>query len=313
MIPVYPLVFTGFLVCIISFPSFGENVDCKAEVSDYDFGNIVTGQALSKQSVGGHVKFSCINRDSVPLYVSLCLNGPPPSSGSREENLLQEKGHSIFFRNRTTGQPWDIENAPIRVSRVINANTEITETIPVSAEMVIDSLSATAGRLGIRFTLQSPSFSWYVSPVPHGDSCPVSRHADPITFSVRANVPKRCDVSADSLDFGRIVDFSGEKVLSQSKINIKCTNETSYSISLRSLNAGSTPFMMKNSANNKLTYTLYKDAARNDIWAAGANMKYDRGTGKWQQHPVYGLVNVSSSANPASGDYTDTVVISLSY
>ncbi|EPL4527028.1 Csu type fimbrial protein [Enterobacter asburiae] len=313
MILFYPILFTGLLVCLISFPSFGENVNCKAEVSDYDFGNIVTGQSVSKQSVAGHVKFSCINRDSVPQYVSLCLNGPLPPSGSRAGNLSQEKGYSILFRNRTTGLPWGIENAPIRVTRVINANTEINETIPVSAEMVIDPLSATVGMLDTIFTLQSPSFSWYASPVPFGDNCPAYRDEHPISFSVRANVPKRCDVSADSLDFGRIVDFSGAEVLSQSKINIKCTNETNYSIALRSLNAGSTPFMMKNSANNKLTYTLYKDAARNDVWASGANMKYDRGTGKWQQHPVYGQVNVSSSATPASGDYTDTVVISLSY
>ncbi|BEU80968.1 hypothetical protein EAG21025_42810 (plasmid) [Enterobacter asburiae] len=309
---VCPLFLTGLFVNFISIPSYGGDVTCKAEVSNFDFGNIITGQTLSKQSVSGHVKLSCINRDSAPQYVNMCVNGPAPSWIVKGESS-QEKGYSILFRDRTTGLPWGIDNSPVRVSRVIHAYKEITETIPVSAEMIIDPFSVKTGLLDLIFTLKSPSFSWYASSIKYGDSCPAPRLAEEISFSVRANIPKRCDVTADSLDFGKIVVFSSTSILSQSMINIKCTNETNYSVSLRSLNAGNTEFIMKNSANNKLTYTLYKDAARTDVWAAGGNEKIDRGTGKWQKHSVYGLVNILPSDSPASGDYTDTVIISVGY
>ncbi|BBJ60975.1 hypothetical protein EATA6166_45290 (plasmid) [Enterobacter asburiae] len=312
MISFYSLRFFRLLIVIFSLPVYGGNITCKAEISDFDFGNIVTGQPLSKQSAYGYVKFSCTNRDIIPLYVGLCLNRTP-SSKDLTIDSLSDKDYSIIFRDRATGLPWSEGNPPIHISRIVNARTDMTEKIPISAEMHIDPITLSAGPVNLRFTLQSPSLSWYASSVPFSDSCTESLPADQISFNVRANITKRCDVIADSLDFGKIIDMSGSKIFSQSTINIKCTNETIYSVSLRSLNGSSTGFMMNNGTNNKIPYALFKDSAKKERWAEGLNAKIDRGTGKWQQHQLYGQVNLSPSDEPSSGDYADTVIISINY
>lgn len=304
--------FIGFLTIILALPAYGDDMVCKAEVSDFDFGNIVTGNTQLKHSANGQIKLSCSNRDTVPLYVSICLNGPQVP-GALNESPLTGMGYSILFRDRNTGLPWDGDNSPVRILRTLKPRTAMTETIPLSAEIIFDPLNTTSGLLDHRLTLQSPSLSWYASAVPYGDSCLAPRPSDPISFSIRANIPKRCDVTADNIDFGRIIDMSASSVFSQSSINIRCTNEVIYSVALRSLNGSGTPFIMENAANVKIPYTLHKDPARTDIWAEGINAKKDRGTGKWQQHTVYGQIKRSPLATLASGDYTDTVIISLHY
>jgi spore coat protein U-like protein len=94
-----------------------------------------------------------------------------------------------------------------------------------------------------------------------------------------------------------------------------CTNTTPYTVSL---DLGSNPNpvgrrRMSGPGGANITYWLYRDAARTQVWGAtvGTDTVAGTGNGSAQAITVYGRVPAQSS--PAPGSYSDVVTATVIY
>lgn len=106
-------------------------------------------------------------------------------------------------------------------------------------------------------------------------------------------------------------------ILSQSagtsgSMQLTCSAETLYSIGLdNGVNATGSQRQMSNGAGANITYNLYQDTALLLPWNNTTGIFNGVGTGLAVPFIVYGLVPVQST--PIAGNYTDTVVVTITW
>lgn len=135
------------------------------------------------------------------------------------------------------------------------------------------------------------------------------------SFTVTATVPSACNVSATMLNFGSKGSLS-TNTDATSSVSVQCTNTTPYNVGLNAgTGSGATVATRKMTgpASATLNYSLYTTAARTTVWGntVGTNTVAGTGTGAAQSLTVYGRVPVQST--PATGSYTDTIVVTVTY
>jgi len=137
-----------------------------------------------------------------------------------------------------------------------------------------------------------------------------------LNFTVSVIVSPSCSITAGSVNFGtaglltNTVDASGT-------ISVTCTSTTPYNILLGNGQNYQGGFEGKRGmALNGATilYNLWQDSARSSYWGStvGTDTVAGTGTGSAQPYTVYGRV-YGSQTTPATGTYTDTVVVTVSY
>jgi spore coat protein U-like protein len=132
-------------------------------------------------------------------------------------------------------------------------------------------------------------------------------------FTVQATVDDDCALSVtQNVDFGT-VGFLDSAVNGVGEIEVTCTNTTPYTVGL-TRQAGALPlgsWEMVNGAET-VTYGLYTDVNRTDLWgAAPSDHVSGTGHGNTQTLDVYG--RVPAQTTPPTGTYTDTVVVTVTY
>ncbi|CAI3102286.1 hypothetical protein MWMV17_MWMV17_00174 [Acinetobacter calcoaceticus] len=139
-------------------------------------------------------------------------------------------------------------------------------------------------------------------------------------------VPSLCQLNSTStVDFGNINDISTTKhdYTAQGAVNSTCNYGTPYSIYLGDGNnriAGGFR-RMTNGNNEFIPYQLYKDSNYSTVWDAtggvtnvgGAGGVSKTGTGSAQTTPVYGKILQSISIASTPGNYSDSVVVTVTY
>jgi spore coat protein U-like protein len=135
-------------------------------------------------------------------------------------------------------------------------------------------------------------------------------------FNVRMTVTAECRLNAlNDLNFGSAGLFTSN--LDQtSTLGVQCTNGTPYSIGLSAGANGSSVSdrRMKNAASNDtVSYQLFLDAGRTQIWGAtaGTDTLAGIGTGASQTVTIHGRVPVQAAV--ATGNYSDTVTVTVNY
>jgi spore coat protein U-like protein len=136
------------------------------------------------------------------------------------------------------------------------------------------------------------------------------------TFNVRITILAECLLrSATDLDFGS-TGVIGANIDQQSAISVQCTNSTPYNVALTAgTGSGATVAnrLMTGPASATVSYNLYRDAARTQVWGTttGTNTVAGTGNGAVQTIPVYG--RVPPQTTPAPGVYTDVITISVTF
>lgn len=136
------------------------------------------------------------------------------------------------------------------------------------------------------------------------------------SFTVKININAECRVvSSEEHNFeGRgIID---QNIDTQSAIKVQCTSGTPYSVGLGlGIGAGATlaARKMTGPGNATINYNLYRDAAFTEVWGTTAATDTLSGTGNGveQSIPVYGRVPAQSTS--ATGAYSDTVAVAVTY
>lgn len=134
-------------------------------------------------------------------------------------------------------------------------------------------------------------------------------------FGAGARVLNTCRITlASDLNFGSVGSLSAEKP-GTSTITVRCPAGTSWWLGLdNGANASGSTRRMAGPGGRFVTYELYKDSDHKERWG---NVGDDRakGAGAGEASPksltVYGLVPAQASA-PA-GNYSDTVIVTLTY
>jgi spore coat protein U-like protein len=133
------------------------------------------------------------------------------------------------------------------------------------------------------------------------------------TFKVTTTVQAVCVVSAADLNFGSYTSQSA--LLGQSGVIATCTPGSTYNIGLSAGSGGGTIAGGRQMVlgTNKLTYQLYRDSARTNIWGVttGTDTVQDVGTGLSKSHTVFGAIP-AAQAVPV-GNYQDIITVTVSY
>jgi spore coat protein U-like protein len=136
------------------------------------------------------------------------------------------------------------------------------------------------------------------------------------SFQVNLTIQGECKVqSASNVDFGLhgVIDSN---IDTTNAIGVQCTNSTPYTVAL-SAGAGTGATVgsrkMTSAANDTVTYTLYRDAGRSQIWGVTQNVDTQAATGNGavQTYTAYG--RVAAQSTPAMGAYSDLVSVTITY
>jgi spore coat protein U-like protein len=136
------------------------------------------------------------------------------------------------------------------------------------------------------------------------------------SFAATATVAPTCRLNATDLNFGT-AGFLLSPIDSTNTVSVTCTSGTPYQLGLNAgSGAGATVAarkMTKLPTANTVTYCLYRNAARSQIWGTtiGSDTRSGTGTGLAQSFTVYG--RVPSQTTPPAGVYTDTIIATVTY
>jgi spore coat protein U-like protein len=143
-------------------------------------------------------------------------------------------------------------------------------------------------------------------------------------LTVQITITASCTINAATLDFGSNPGTAllAANVDASTTVSVTCTNGSPYSIGMdNGANVSGSQRRMKNGVANFLNYNLYTDAARLNAWTTAASSTtcttanscaLGTGSGAAQSVNIYGRVPTVATA-PATGVYTDTVVMTITY
>ncbi|ABS17460.1 Csu type fimbrial protein [Brucella anthropi] len=135
-------------------------------------------------------------------------------------------------------------------------------------------------------------------------------------MNVRITIQAECKiVTATDLDFGTkgVIDVNVDQT---STISVQCTNGTPYTVGLSAGGgAGATVAMRKmtGAASATINYTIYRDAARTQVWGVTAGTDVVSGTGNGNAQSITAYGRVPAQTTPAPGVYSDVVSVTVTY
>jgi spore coat protein U-like protein len=135
-------------------------------------------------------------------------------------------------------------------------------------------------------------------------------------MNVRITIQAECKVvTATDLDFGTrgVIDANVDQT---STISVQCTNSTPYTVGLNAGGgAGATVAVRKMTgpASATVNYTIYRDAARTQVWGVTAGTDVVSGTGNGNAQSITAYGRVPPQTTPAAGVYSDIVAITVTY
>ena len=156
-----------------------------------------------------------------------------------------------------------------------------------------------------------------------GTSCPVGSKTTSSSGSTwTATVLANANLSVTSMNFGSNSSFILANIQTTAVITVQSTNTTPYSIGLdNGQNASGSQRRMSGGGGNYVSYGLYTDAAYSHAWTSttsttsctggASTCVLGTGTGSNQNVTVYGQVPPQTA--PATGTYTDTVVVTVTF
>lgn len=135
-------------------------------------------------------------------------------------------------------------------------------------------------------------------------------------LNVRMNITATCAIgTTGDLDHGSLNVLSA-LVDTQASMQVLCSSGAPFNVSLNGgLNGtGASDRKMKSTSGvNTISYQLYRDAARSQVWGEtiGVDTATSTGTGATQSFTIYSRVP-AQTLQPV-GTYTDTVTVTLTY
>lgn len=138
------------------------------------------------------------------------------------------------------------------------------------------------------------------------------------SFTVSATVAKACTIDANNMNMGT---WSGTGNLDgATTVTVKCTNGTSYNVALdNGANGTSTADRKLGDGAERLSYNLFRDSGRTQVWGStvGTDTVPGSGTGMATANErnidVYARIAQADLLAAKPGTYTDSVTATITY
>lgn len=137
------------------------------------------------------------------------------------------------------------------------------------------------------------------------------------TLPVAVTVATGCSLVTRPLTFDASVIVGTNPIDATATITVKCTPDTDFDIDIDTglyANGNSANRrMFSASTNSYVSYDVYRDSPRNNVWGRGKtrNVAGNSGTGSPIDFVLYG--RVQNTGKIAAGDYLDTLVVTLNF
>lgn len=295
---------------------------CVASVSSVAFGSVdpLTGDPFDAT---GSVQVSCTWPGySTAPQVLVCLN-----LGGASPRLLTNGTQSLqydLFVDAGRSMPWGSASAggtPLGVIVPRSADgsrTSASTTVYARIAANQTSTATTGGGATLydhHFGGNETALAYDTYPVPAADCTSAPPRGGAFPFDVSATVVNNCRIRASGIAFGTVGNLT-QALAANGTLNVQCTSGAPYRIALNGGgNANVAARTMRSAgADGVVGYQLFLDANRSMPWGDGKAGTADAtglGTGNWVQIPVYGVVPAQPS--PMPGDYSDTVIATITF
>lgn len=302
-------------------------VICEASIDAVDFSTF-DPTSTTNDDISSTLHWSCTNQTTTKYYATVCFNiGNGPLGLDAGKRQLQGPGGNLDFQiytkaNRSNANIWGaIGNTtnpnPVRVdTNQIKRYATVSGTIPVYLRLFGNQGSVSPGLYASTFSSPDVRISGSLSSSYAGGDCGTAGedagNFSSVTFQV--TVLPVCTVTATDLNFGNAGLLAGSNHDGTSSISVTCVSDTQYKIGLdNGLHANGTTRRMLGSGGQLVRYELYSNNGRTTRWGNTPTVDtVDKtGNGNAQTATVYGRVPAQST--PASGTYTDTITVTVTY
>lgn len=304
-------------------PSVHAEVRCSATMSDVSFGNVdpLDGSALAS----GTLEYECTNSDYSTMHARVCFSLGEPGGASVDPRRMDgPSGSKLDFqlytdsaRTRVWGSQFFGFDTPLEMSLTIPARDwwfgsdgRVTGSVPIYGRVFGPQPSVPSGAYQRLYAAGDTAITLAASWGSMPGSCPTSNSVRFTSFAVRANVVRRCTVSATAMDFGNIAGFLTSNHDATATLRVQCVAGTAYKVGLDNGTHGARRMA---GPGGLIGYELYRNSGRTQRWGntSGTDTRDGSGNGSTQSLTVYGRVPAQST--PAAGTYNDTVTVTVTY
>jgi len=299
---------------------------CSITASDVAFGSIdpLAGAVVD---VSGTVQVNC--SELVPpildTTVGVCIYLDAGSGGSDGSvfrfmlqgattlpyNLYKDAARSVIWGSDTAFPSSGAQRVVVTLSGILPATGSIT--VPVYGRVPAAVADRPIGAYLSTFTGGARARYSYTDNLACNG---IAGTQTSDTFVVTASIAETCVVEADDLAFSTQTQLAAN-VDAASQVRASCSTGLAYAVAMGAGGGGSFGARRMVHASfpaEDVNYQLYTDTARTQIWGDGTGGTVTvggTGNGSPQANNVYG--RVAPQATPRPGDYSDTVVVTVSY
>lgn len=294
--------------------------EAKAAVTCGLTGNPVLDFGTPDPFAGGNITttttldWSCTKDTPGQPSFTLCFFVSPDTSGNIDPRFMLNQGIQTLPFNvysdaayTTVMQP-TIDGLPVIVDMPNRGPDTVSGSVTLYGSM--PGPLPTDVQTGLHQTLMTNSQVHIVSGT-SGNACNTTKQAPSnlYTLTAQVNIPNQCRVTATDLDFGTQVSPLPQTD-SQSTVTVHCTNNSAFTVGL---DGGLTGNRQMSNGTNLVSYELYQDAGRNQVWDNTANRRSGTGLGTASAILLNVFGRLPADPNAAPGIYTDTVTVDVTF
>jgi spore coat protein U-like protein len=316
----YALILLGLGIACGGFDPAQAAVSCTITVPTISFGSIdvLPGAAFN---ITGSINFNCSgfkNNDVNQFCISIGsgadfagsqrrLNGPGPAVLNYD--LYKDAARTQLWGSWQTG----FDTAGLQIDLTSDGSGNVFASVPLYAKLFATQQTAVTGAYSTSFP-SSSSGVYARFGKKGGTPCNTGPANAQTGFAVLASVVSTCNITATNISFGS-VGVVTSNVDATSTVSAQCNTSVPYTVSLSGGNAAAVDPAQRKMAKaaETVTYGLYRDSARLQLWGStiGTNTVAGTGTGAAQSITVYGRVPAQTTGSP--GNYSDTIVATVTY
>ncbi len=295
---------------------------CNFGNTGIDFGNVSLGGGF--QSANGTFSADCSGTPGQTIRVCANFNAGSGgvAAGGNPRYLTQGATLMNFniYRSNGVGQvwgsyTWSASSRPPAISVSLNSSGTGSASQTMFGRLANQQGTLPTGTFSSVFSGAHTQIDYGYAP---GFTCgsTLSSRVQNVPFLVRTTNNSSCTITATDLNFGSQANLDAQ-ILASNSIQVNCTSGAQYEIGLNNgISGGASPLarrMTSISTPASISYGIYRDAARSQVWGStsGVNTVSGVGTGTNQVITSYGLVPVQPT--PGAYTYTDTIIVQVTY
>lgn len=305
--------FVGF--CFSETPAAAQNCTYSVTPMAYGTVSLSSGAAIDTTAT---LTASC--NGAILSTVMICPNIGDGSGGGSGGNRTLESGandlsHQLYSNaGRTTiwgSAVWPYSPRPPKLTVSLGVLGSGSNSWTIYGRILAGQASTQPGTYSSVFSSGHVSFRVRYNDSSSCNSAIGTASANQPNFTVSATVQPTCTVTTTDVDFGSegVLDAA---VNASGSVRVTCSSGAPWEIDLTVPGGETATTRTMSKGAETVTYGLYKDTGRTQPWGdTGTQSMTGTGTGALQNIPVYG--RVPPQPTPSAGNYSDTVVVTVTY